>query len=187
MPAPPGEAHREAPAPHRPAGGGADFRCGGGMVLTLCTVLFLRSYRAAIVEAPAPTVRRRSVRLWARWATMSIRWTAPWPLCMEQLQEDAAPRDAFLGAFLTARPEVAAITVYDADGSLLNCWAQDGRTPKADILRNLSFDLTTAQPPQRRLYQHAPRRVDFYRLLSVGGLHRPPGTGQCRSAGCRWT
>lgn len=65
-------------------------------------------------------------------------------IVLEQLDREPAMRDAFLNAFLTVRPEVAAITTYDENGSLLDCWAQAGRTPKADILRNLSFDLATA-------------------------------------------
>lgn len=114
-------------------------------VLTLCTVLFLRSYRAAIVESARTNSAQAVSQVVGSVGNYVHTLDSAVAIVQEQLQEDAAPRDAFLGAFLTARPEVAAITVYDADGSLLNCWAQDGRTPKADILRNLSFDWTTAQ------------------------------------------
>ena len=114
-------------------------------VLTLCTVLFLRSYRAAIVEGARTNSAQAVSQVVGSVGNYVHTLDSAVAIVQEQLQEDAAPRDAFLGAFLTARPEVAAITVYDADGSLLNCWAQDGRTPKTDILRNLSFDLTTAQ------------------------------------------
>lgn len=114
-------------------------------VLTLCTVLFLRRYRAAIVESARTNSAQAVSQVVGSVGNYVHTLDSAVAIVQEQLQEDAAPRDAFLGAFLTARPEVAAITVYDADGSLLNCWAQDGRTPKADILRNLSFDLTTAQ------------------------------------------
>ena len=114
-------------------------------VLTLCTVLFLRSYRAAIVESARTNSAQAVSQVVGSVGNYVHTLDSAVAIVQEELQEDAAPRDAFLGAFLTARPEVAAISVYDADGSLLNCWAQDGRTPKADILRNLSFDLTTAQ------------------------------------------
>lgn len=114
-------------------------------VLTLCTVLFLRSYRAAIVESARTNSAQAVSQVVGSVGNYVHTLDSAVAIVQEQLQEDAAPRDAFLGAFLTARPEVAAITVYNADGSLLNCWAQDGRTPKADILRNLSFDWTTAQ------------------------------------------
>ena len=114
-------------------------------VLTLCTVLFLRNYRAAIVESARTNSAQAVSQVVGSVGNYVHTLDSAVAIVQEQLQEDAAPRDAFLGAFLTARPEVAAITVYNADGSLLNCWAQDGRTPKADILRNLSFDLTTAQ------------------------------------------
>ena len=93
--------------------------------LILCTTLFLRSYRSAVVEG--------------------ARTDSAVGIVLEQLDSEPAMRDAFLNAFLTARPEVAAITTYDEKGSLLDCWAQAGHTPKSDILRNLSFDLTTAR------------------------------------------
>ena len=111
----------------------------------LCTTLFLRSYRSAVVEGARTNSAQVVSQVEARWITTSTRWTAPSASVLEQLDSEPAMRDAFLNAFLTARPEVAAITTYDENGSLLDCWAQAGRTPKSDILRNLSFDLTTAR------------------------------------------
>ena len=103
-------------------------------------------------------------------------------IVMGHLDDAEEPRDAFLGAFLTARPEVAAITAYDADGALLNCWAQDGRTPKAEILRNLSFNLTTA----RRLSQgyistpHVESIFAGYYPWVVSIVRTVPGTAEKR-------
>ncbi len=99
-------------------------------VLTLCTVLFLRSYRAAIVESARTNSAQAVSQVVGSVGNYVHTLDSAVAIVQEQLQEDAAPRDAFLGAFLTARPEVAAITAYDADGALLNCWAQDGRTPE---------------------------------------------------------
>ena len=119
------------------------------MVLTLCTTLFLRSYRNAIVEAARTNSAQAVSQVVGAVGNYVNTMESAVTIVMGHLDDAEEPRDAFLGAFLTARPEVAAITAYDADGALLNCWAQDGRTPKEEILRNLSFDLTTA----RRLSQ----------------------------------
>ena len=114
-------------------------------VLTLCTTLFLRSYRSAVVEAARTNSAQAVSQVVGAVGNYVSTMDSAVAIVMERLDDDTASRDAFLSAFLTARPEVAAITAYDADGQLLDCWAQEGRKPKDAILRNLSFDLTTAR------------------------------------------
>ena len=114
-------------------------------VLTLCTTLFLRSYRSAVVEAARTNSAQAVSQVVGTVGNYVSTMDSAVAIVMERLDDDTARRDAFLSAFLTARPEVAAITAYDADGQLLDCWAQEGRKPKDAILRNLSFDLTTAR------------------------------------------
>lgn len=115
------------------------------LVLTLCTTLFLRSYRSAIVEGARTNSAQAVSQVVGAVGNYVSTMDSAVAIVMERLDDDPASRDAFLSAFLTARPEVAAITAYDEDGALLDCWAQDSRTPKNTILRNLSFDLTTAR------------------------------------------
>lgn len=115
------------------------------LVLTLCTTLFLRSYRRAIVEGARTNSAQAVNQVVGAVGNYVSTLDSAVAIVMERLDDDPAQRDAFLSAFLTARPEVAAITAYDEYGTLLNCWAQDGRTPKDDILRNLSFNLSTAR------------------------------------------
>lgn len=114
-------------------------------VLTLCTTLFLRSYRSAVVEAARTNSAQAVSQVVGAVGNYVSTMDSAVAIVMERLDDDTASRDAFLSAFLIARPEVAAITAYDADGQLLDCWAQEGRKPKDAILRNLSFDLTTAR------------------------------------------
>ena len=114
-------------------------------VLTLCTTLFLRSYRSAVIEAARTNSAQAVSQVVGTVGNYVSTMDSAVAIVMERLDDDTARRDAFLSAFLTARPEVAAITAYDADGQLLDCWAQEGRKPKDAILRNLSFDLTTAR------------------------------------------
>ena len=147
--------------------------------LILCTTLFLRSYRSAVVEG----ARTNSAQVVSQVAGAVDNYVNTMDsavgIVLEQLDSEPAMRDAFLNAFLTARPEVAAITTYDEKGSLLDCWAQAGRTPKSDILRNLSFDLTTA----RRLGHgyistpHVESIFDSYYPWVVSVIRAVPGDG----------
>ena len=147
--------------------------------LILCTTLFLRSYRSAVVEG----ARTNSAQVVSQVAGAVDNYvnTMDSAVGIELVQLDSQPamRDAFLNAFQTARPEVAAITTYDESGSLLDCWAQAGRTPKSDILRNLSFDLTTA----RRLGHgyistpHVESIFDSYYPWVVSVIRAVPGDG----------
>lgn len=147
--------------------------------LILCTTLFLRSYRSAVVEG----ARTNSAQVVSQVAGAVNNYVNTMDsavgIVLEQLDSEPAMRDAFLNAFLTARPEVAAITTYDESGSLLDCWAQAGRTPKSDILRNLSFDLTTA----RRLGHgyistpHVESIFDSYYPWVVSVIRAVPGDG----------
>ena len=114
-------------------------------VLTLCTTLFLRSYRSAVVETARTNSAQAVSQVVGAVGNYVSTMDSAVAIVMERLDDDTASRDAFLSAFLIARPEVAAITAYDADGQLLDCWAQEGHKPKDAILRNLSFDLTTAR------------------------------------------
>ena len=152
------------------------------MVLTLCTTLFLRSYRNAIVEAARTNSAQAVSQVVGAVGNYVNTMESAVTIVMGHLDDAEEPRDAFLGAFLTARPEVAAITAYDADGALLNCWAQGGRTPKEEILRNLSFDLTTA----RRLSQgyistpHVESIFAGYYPWVVSVVRTVPGTAEKR-------
>ena len=147
--------------------------------LILCTTLFLRSYRSAVVEG----ARTNSAQVVSQVAGAVNNYVNTMDsvvgIVLEQLDLEPAMRDAFLNAFLTVRPEVAAITTYDENGSLLDCWAQAGRTPKADILRNLSFDLATA----RRLGHgyistpHVESIFDSYYPWVVSVIRAVPGDG----------
>lgn len=115
------------------------------LVLTLCTVLFLRSYRSSIIESARTGSAQAVSQVVGTVGAYVDTLEGAVGIVKEHLGDEESARDAFLAAFLTARPEIAAITVYDEGGVLLNCWAQDGRTPSEDIVRNLSFDLTTAK------------------------------------------
>ena len=63
------------------------------------------------------------------------------------LELPAEEREARFGAFLEIRADVVAVTTYDAEGEMRNCYSL-GRRLREDILQNLSFD-----PDKRELYE----------------------------------
>ena len=82
-------------------------------------------------------------------------------IVLEQLDSEPAMRDAFLNAFLTAGPKSRPSRLTTKAAVCWTAGPQAGRTPKSDILRNLSFDLTTARRLGAWLHQHAACRVDL--------------------------
>lgn len=57
------------------------------------------------------------------------------------LHDSDVNRDDFLAAFLEIRPDVVAITTYDQEAALQDCWIRD-QTMQTTIYENLSLDLS---------------------------------------------
>ena len=118
----------------------------GVVAVILCSsiLLFLDRYRSAMVQS-ARTSTAQAVSQVSNTVGSYLR---DMEQAMNQVEramgEEAERRDGLLSAFLTSRPDVVAITSYSAEGALLDCWSS-GREPRAEILQNLSFDLTVAQ------------------------------------------
>ena len=73
------------------------------MVLTLCTTLFLRSYRNAIVEAARTNSAQAVSQVVGAVGNYVNTMESAVTIVMGHLDDAEEPRDAFLGAFLTAR------------------------------------------------------------------------------------
>ena len=59
-------------------------------------------------------------------------------LIENHIQEDERERSSFFQRFLEVRSDVVAITTYDMDGNLLECWS-NGFQLKEKIIKNLSY------------------------------------------------
>ena len=115
------------------------------VTLILSTATFLRSYRQAIVEG-ARTSSAQAV-------SQVVGSVGNY---VDTYRRGHGPRHGLHGpnrrrsatpCWMHCRPPAArsiAITTYDADGVLQDCWAKD-HTPRQNILRNSSFDLVTAK------------------------------------------
>ena len=114
------------------------------VTLILSTATFLRSYRQAIVEGARTSSSQAVSQVVGSVGNYVDNIDEIMDLVMDSMNQSPEERNALLDALQTTRSEVIAITTYDADGVLQDCWAKD-HTPRQNILRNCSFDLVTAK------------------------------------------
>lgn len=109
------------------------------IILCCCIALFLNRYRSAMVHS-ARTGSAQAVSQVSSTVSSYLRdMEQAMDLVEQSMELDPDSRNELLSALLRFRPDVAAVTSYSASGELLDCWSL-GREPKANILRNLSFD-----------------------------------------------
>ena len=112
--------------------------CIMAVALSACMALFLNRYQRAM-EQSAQTSSEQAVE---QVASVVSSYTRDMNQAMAMLVEaldGEEDTDAFFANFLKIRPDVVAVTSYDSQGNLMNCWALN-RQSRAQILENLSFD-----------------------------------------------
>lgn len=114
------------------------------VTLALCVVTFLRSYRAAAEQSARTSSAQAVNQVVGTVSNYVENLDETVSGIMVQMNTPEEERDAYLNAWLTARSEVVAVTTYDENGVLQDCWCL-GHTPREEIVQNLSFDLSTAQ------------------------------------------
>lgn len=114
------------------------------VVLCGCILLFLTRYRSAMIQS----ARTSTAQAVSQVSTTVGGYLRDMDQAMElvkgSMSQSADRRDQTLDAFLTFRPDVAAVSSYSPSGVLLDCWSP-GRTPREELLENLSFDLEKAR------------------------------------------
>lgn len=114
------------------------------IILCCCIFWFLDRYRAAMVQN-ARTSSAQAVSQVSNTVGNYLRdMNQAMQLVEQSMSESTDDRNELLNAFLEFRPDVIAVTSYSANGNLLACWSP-GRTPREEILQNLSFDLNRAR------------------------------------------
>ena len=104
-----------------------------------CMALFVNIYKNAIVQSVKTSSEQAVTQVTNTVGNYTSGMDEVMGLLMNTMEDDSADKDEFLSAFLKMRPDVIAVTVYDASGTLLHCWSLD-RKPKKEIIQNLSFD-----------------------------------------------
>ncbi len=114
------------------------------VTLLLCVGTFLQSYRASVVQSARTSSAQAVSQVVGTVSNYVENLEETINDVMAEMDTPEEDRDAYLNAWLNARSEVVAVTTYDGEGTLQDCWALD-HTPRTGILKNLSFDLNMAQ------------------------------------------
>lgn len=114
------------------------------VILCCCILLFLDRYRNAMVQSAQTSSSQAVSQVSNTVGNYLADMNQAMQLVEQSMLENTDSRDKLLSAFLKFRPDVVAVTSYDTDGTLLDCWSP-GREPKEHIFRNLSFDIDIAR------------------------------------------
>lgn len=114
------------------------------VTLLVCVGTFLQSYRAAVVQSARTSSAQAVSQVVGTVSNYVQNLEGTINDVMVEMDTPEESRDAYLNAWLNARSEVVAVTTYDSEGNLQDCWALE-HTPRSEILKNLSFNLSMAQ------------------------------------------
>ena len=108
-------------------------------VLVCATVIFVRTYRTALIRNAETTSRQAIAQVSSTMEEYLADMNDSMELLRSYLNLPAAQRESRFRAFLEIQSDVVAITTYDEAGQMLNCYSL-GRRLRDPILQNLSFD-----------------------------------------------
>ena len=114
------------------------------VTLLVCVGTFLQSYRAAVVQSARTSSAQAVSQVVGTVSNYVQNLEGTINDVMAEMDTPEESRDAYLNTWLNARSEVVAVTTYDSEGNLQDCWALE-HTPRSEILKNLSFNLSMAQ------------------------------------------
>ena len=116
-------------------------------VLLCANLVFMQTYRRTLLRNAETTSRQAIAQAGSTMNEYLENMDDVVTLLTGYLELPAEEREARFGAFLEIRADVVAVTTYDAEGEMRNCYSL-GRRLREDILQNLSFD-----PDKRELYE----------------------------------
>ena len=116
-------------------------------VLLCANLVFMQTYRRTLLRNAETTSRQAIAQAGSTMNEYLEDMNDAVTLLTGYLDLPAEEREARFEAFLEIRADVVAVTTYDAEGEMRNCYSL-GRRLREDILQNLSFD-----PDKRALYE----------------------------------
>ncbi|MDD4851041.1 MAG: sensor histidine kinase [Gemmiger sp.] len=148
------------------------------LMLVVCVTVFSHQYESATVQNAKTSSGQAVAQVVNTVQSYTEDMNEVMALLTGAMQDATADPGDFMSAFLQMRPDVIAVTAYDAAGTLQSCWAE-GRQPKADILRNLSFDGAAAGTAANHYISapHVETIFDGYYPWVVTMAARLPGGG----------
>ncbi len=114
-----------------------------GAILAGCLLVLFPRYEDSIVQNARTSSSQAVAQVTKTVSSYNEDMAEVMTLLTDALDDDTVDRSEFLAAFLQMRPDVVAVSTYDGNGALVDCWSL-GHTPRRNILQNLSFDRSLA-------------------------------------------
>ena len=114
-----------------------------GAILAGCLLVLFPRYEDSIVQNARTSSSQAVAQVTKTVSSYNADMAEVMTLLTDALDDDTVDRSEFLAAFLQMRPDVVAVSTYDGNGALVDCWSL-GHTPRRNILQNLSFDRSLA-------------------------------------------
>lgn len=113
--------------------------------IVLCAMLLLvKTYEESLIRNAETSSRQAVAQVSNTVSSYVTDMHNVMNLLEESFEDSSMDRDKFFDAILRIRPDVVAVTAYDAEGQLRDCWALEHK-PRSVIQENLSFDWETAK------------------------------------------
>ena len=128
-------------------------------VLVCAIVIFVQTYRSALLRNAETTSRQAIAQVSSTMEEYLEDMNDSVALLTEYLDLPVRQREARFETFLEIKPDVVAITTYDADGQMKNCYSL-GHKLREHIWENLSLDAA-------RLDEYADGYVSAPHVMSI--------------------
>ena len=128
-------------------------------VLVCAIVIFVQTYRSALLRNAETTSRQAIAQVSSTMEEYLEDMNDSIALLTEYLDLPVRQREARFETFLEIKPDVVAITTYDADGQMKNCYSL-GHKLREHIWENLSLDAA-------RLDEYADGYVSAPHVMSI--------------------
>ena len=128
-------------------------------VLVCAIVIFVQTYRSALLRNAETTSRQAIAQVSSTMEEYLEDMNDSVALLTEYLNLPVRQREARFETFLEIKPDVVAITTYDADGQMKNCYSL-GHKLREHIWENLSLDAA-------RLDEYADGYVSAPHVMSI--------------------
>lgn len=125
------------------------------LVISLITIVtFVQVYREGMRSNAKTNTEQAVVQV----KNTVLNYTEDMKTVMSMIQEnmqESSSHEVFFEQFFQVRGDVVAVSVYDMQGNMLNCWS-DGLQLKEQIIRNLSYepDLSMQELESGEEYMH---------------------------------
>ena len=100
--------------------------------------VFLQTYQRSLIRSVQTSARQSVAQVGKTVEDYLDDVNSLMELLERKLEDPRQDRDDFFAAFLQIRPDVVAVTTYDAAGGLVDCRSRGAK--RTEIYQNLSFD-----------------------------------------------